>query len=130
MKQCETLLKRVMSHQFGKVFDKPVDIVKWNIPDYFTIIKHPMDLGTVKSKLISCEYTSLMDFAADVRLTFSNAMSYNPPGNDVHVMAETLSKYFETRWKPIEKILAIDDVPSEPSKPTTCIEKSEIVDPR
>lgn len=129
MKQCETLLKRVMSHQFGKVFDKPVDIVKWNIPDYFTIIKHPMDLGTVKSKLISCEYTSLMDFAADVRLTFSNAMSYNPPGNDVHVMAETLSKYFETRWKPIEKILAIDDVPSEPSKPTTCIEKSEIVDP-
>ncbi|KAK7389177.1 hypothetical protein VNO78_24012 [Psophocarpus tetragonolobus] len=128
MKQCEALLKRVMSHQFGRVFDKPVDIVKWNIPDYFTIIKHPMDLGTVKSKLNSGEYSSLMDFAADVRLTFSNAMTYNPPGNDVHVMAETLSKYFETRWKPIEKkFLAIDDVPSEPSKLPTFVQ-TEIAD--
>nr|KYP65314.1 Bromodomain-containing protein DDB-G0270170 [Cajanus cajan] len=128
VKQSESLLNRVMSHQFGKVFDKPVDVVKWNIPDYFTIIKHPMDLGTVKSRLISGEYSSLMDFAADVRLTFSNAMTYNPPGNDVHVMAETLNKYFETRWKPIEKkILAIDDVPSEPSKSTTCVE-TEIAD--
>ncbi|KAL2321706.1 hypothetical protein Fmac_026085 [Flemingia macrophylla] len=128
VKQCESLLNRVMSHQFGKVFDKPVDVVKWNIPDYFTIIKHPMDLGTVKSRLISGEYSSLMDFAADVRLTFSNAMTYNPPGNDVHVMAETLNKYFETRWKPIEKkILAIVNVPYEPSKPTNCVE-TEIAD--
>ncbi|RDX83731.1 Transcription factor GTE10, partial [Mucuna pruriens] len=128
MKQCESLLNRVISHQCGRFFDKPVDIVKWNIPDYFTIIKHPMDLGTVKAKLISGEYSSLMDFAADVRLTFSNAMTYNPPGNDVHVMAETLSKYFETRWKPIEKkILAIDEVPSEPSRPITCVE-TEIAD--
>ncbi|KAK7265581.1 hypothetical protein RJT34_33202 [Clitoria ternatea] len=128
MKQCESLLNRLMSHQFGKVFDKPVDVLKWNIPDYFTIIKHPMDLGTVKKRLSSGEYSSLVDFAADVRLTFSNAMTYNPPGNDVHIMAETLSKYFETRWKPLEKkILAIDVVPSEPSKPISCVE-TEIAD--
>lgn len=103
MKQCENLLNRVMSHQFGWVFNTPVDVVKLNIPDYFTVIKHPMDLGTVKSRIASGKYSSPLDFAADVRLTFSNAMTYNPPGNDVHVMAETLSKYFEVRWKPLEK---------------------------
>ncbi|ESQ49997.1 hypothetical protein EUTSA_v10020201mg [Eutrema salsugineum] len=103
MKQCETLLKRLMSHQFCWLFKTPVDVVKMNIPDYFTIIKHPMDLGTVKSKLTSGTYSSPSEFCADVRLTFSNAMTYNPPGNDVYMMADTLSKFFEVRWKTIEK---------------------------
>ncbi|XP_011652591.1 transcription factor GTE10 isoform X4 [Cucumis sativus] len=103
LKQCEQLLQRLMSHTFGWVFNTPVDVVKLNIPDYFTVIKHPMDLGTVKSKLTAGEYTHPLDFAADVRLTFSNAMTYNPPANDVHTMAKTLSKFFEVRWKTIEK---------------------------
>ncbi|KAJ6760872.1 TRANSCRIPTION FACTOR GTE10 [Salix purpurea] len=117
MKQCESLLNRLMAHQFGWIFKTPVDVVKLNIPDYFTIIKHPMDLGTVKSKIVSGEYTSPSGFAADVRLTFSNAMKYNPPGNDVHIMAETLSKYFEVRWKAIEKKLPVTTgVESMPSR--------------
>lgn len=112
MNQCDNLLNRLMSHQHGWVFNTPVDVVKLNIPDYFNVIKHPMDLGTVKRKLMSGEYLSPLDFAADVRLTFSNAMTYNPRGNDVHFMAETLSKYFEVRWKPIEKkVPVIVDAP-------------------
>lgn len=103
MKQCDTLLKRVMSHQYAWVFNSPVDVVKLNIPDYFTIIKHPMDLGTVKSKLASGAYSSPLEFVADVRLTFTNATAYNSPENDVHIMAVTLSKFFEVRWKTIEK---------------------------
>ncbi|MED6135580.1 hypothetical protein PIB30_117831 [Stylosanthes scabra] len=50
-------------------------------------------------------------------------MTYNPPGNDVHLMAETLSKIFETKWKPIEKKLpAMNSARSEPSKPTSYVE--------
>ena len=79
MKQCETLLNRLMSHQFGWVFNTPVDVVTLKIPDYFTVIKHPMDLGTVKSKLSSGQYSSPLGFAADVRLMFSNCYKYNPP---------------------------------------------------
>ncbi|KAI3901879.1 hypothetical protein MKW92_037403 [Papaver armeniacum] len=106
MKQCDTLLKRVMTHQFSWVFKEPVDVVKLNIPDYFTVIKQPMDLGTVQRKIDTGAYLSPLDFVADVRLTFSNAKTYNPRGNDVHTMADTLSKYFEVRWKPIEKRLS------------------------
>ena len=116
MKQCENLLNRLMSHQFSWVFNTPVDVVKHNIPDYFTVIKNPMDLGTIKGKVASGEYSSPLDFAADVRLTFSNAMTYNPAGNDVHIMADTLRKYFEVRWKPIEKKLQLaTDVQIKPS---------------
>ncbi|KAL7161784.1 hypothetical protein ACSBR2_042290 [Camellia fascicularis] len=112
MKQCESLLSRLMSHQYGWAFNTPVDVVKLNIPDYFDVIKHPMDLGTVKSKLLSGEYSSPLGFAADVKLTFSNAMTYNPRENDFHFMAETLGKYFEVRWKSIEKkVPVIIDTP-------------------
>ncbi|KAM1025657.1 hypothetical protein ACFX2I_038670 [Malus domestica] len=125
MKQCDQLLTRLIKHQFGWVFENPVDVVKLNIPDYFTVIKHPMDLGTVQSKLNSGVYSCPLGFAADVRLTFSNAMTYNPPGNDVHIMAETLSKYFEQRWKPIAKKLPVaTGVQSLPSRarPAVCEE--------
>ncbi|XP_061952352.1 transcription factor GTE8-like isoform X2 [Populus nigra] len=128
MKQCEALLNRLMAHQFGWIFNTPVDVVKLNIPDYFTIIKHPMDLGTVKGKIVSGEYLSPLGFAADVRLTFSNAMKYNPPGNDVHSMAETLSKYFEVRWKVIEKKLPVTTgVESMPSRTDVHIERETTV---
>ncbi|XP_054794111.1 transcription factor GTE8-like isoform X2 [Prosopis cineraria] len=119
MKQCEALLKRLMNHQYAWVFNTPVDVVKLNLPDYFTIIKHPMDLGTVKGKITSGAYSSPLEFVADVRTTFSNAMTYNPPGNDVHIMADTLSKYFEVRWKAIEKKLPRTDPLPLPEKSDT-----------
>ncbi|KAI3823975.1 hypothetical protein L1987_05421 [Smallanthus sonchifolius] len=107
-KQCESLLKKLMTHQHGWVFNKPVDVVALKITDYFNVIKNPMDLGTIKEKLGSGKYSSPLEFLADVRLTFSNAMTYNPPGNDVHIMADVLSKFFELRWKQIEKKLPVN----------------------
>ncbi|KAK7338388.1 hypothetical protein VNO77_18995 [Canavalia gladiata] len=109
MKDCESLLKRLMSQKYAWVFNIPVDVVKLNLPDYFTIIQHPMDLGTIKGKITAGAYAGPLEFAGDVRLTFSNAMTYNPPGNDVHFMADTLRNYFELRWKTIEKKLPRSD---------------------
>ncbi|XWS44048.1 hypothetical protein CRYUN_Cryun15aG0011500 [Craigia yunnanensis] len=130
MKQCEGLLKRLMGHQYGWVFNQPVDIVKLNIPDYFTVIKHPMDLGTIKKKVASGAYASPLEFHADVRLTFSNAMTYNPSGNNVHVMADTLYKFFEVRWKNIEKKLPITGAQLLQSKaPAEDIETSKTMPP-
>lgn len=123
MKQCEALLKRLMSHQYAWVFNTPVDVAKLNIPDYLTVIKHPMDLGTIKTKLASGAYLSPLDFHTDVKLTFNNAMTYNPPGNDVHLMADTLAKYFELRWKAIEKKLSKTDAQLLTAKSGPCEDK-------
>ncbi|WZZ44288.1 hypothetical protein YC2023_040547 [Brassica napus] len=111
MKECQTLLDRVWSHKLGVAFRNPVDPVLLNIPDYFTVVKHPMDLGTIRSRLRAGEYSSPLEFAADVRLTFSNSMAYNPPGNQYHKMARDLSAYFESRWKIIERKLPVVEPP-------------------
>uniref|UniRef100_A0A6M2EI98 Bromo domain-containing protein n=1 Tax=Populus davidiana TaxID=266767 RepID=A0A6M2EI98_9ROSI len=101
-KNCSTLLDKLMKNKHGWVFNTPVDAKGLGLHDYFTIIRHPMDLGTVKSRLTKNWYKSPEEFAEDVRLTFHNAMKYNPKGQDVHVMAEQLLDIFETKWAVIK----------------------------
>ncbi|CAN8295348.1 unnamed protein product [Cochlearia groenlandica] len=101
-KNCSALLERLIKHKHGWVFKAPVDVKGLGLHDYFTIIEHPMDLGTVKSTLTNNLYKSPREFAEDVRLTFHNAMTYNPEGQDVHVMAVILLQLFEERWAVIE----------------------------
>ncbi|KAL2522610.1 Transcription factor GTE7 [Forsythia ovata] len=95
MKRCGQILAKLMKHKHGWVFNKPVDVKGLGLHDYHQIIKTPMDLGTVKLKLEKNVYESPLDFAADVRQTFNNAMIYNPKGQDVHIMAEILLNLFE-----------------------------------
>lgn len=102
-KICNNLLARLMKHKFGWVFNKPVDAEGLGLHDYFTIVKHPMDLGTVQTRLNKNWYKSPREFSEDVRLTFRNAMLYNPKGQDVHFMADALLKMFEEKWAVIEK---------------------------
>ncbi|EPS67854.1 hypothetical protein M569_06920 [Genlisea aurea] len=101
-RNCSTLLQRLMKHKFSWVFNTPVDVMGMGLLDYYDIIKHPMDLGTIKTKLSEGVYNSPREFADDVRLVFNNALTYNPKGQDVHTMAEELLQIFEERWGVIE----------------------------
>lgn len=101
-KSCNALLQRLMKHKNGWVFNEPVDAEKFGVSDYHDVIKQPMDLGTVKSRLAQNFYKVPKEFADDVRLTFSNALTYNRKGHEVHAMAEQLLNIFEEKWKVIE----------------------------
>lgn len=100
--ECEKILKTLMTHKYGNLFNTPVDPVELAIPDYFTIITHPMDLGTIHKKLEDNSYPFAEAFADDIRLTFSNAMRYNPPKNFVHLMAKELNVLFDRYWRSFE----------------------------
>ncbi|KAG7589949.1 Bromodomain-like superfamily [Arabidopsis suecica] len=102
LKSCNNLLTKLMKHKSGWVFNTPVDAVRLGLHDYHNIVEKPMDLGTVKTRLSKSWYKSPLEFAEDVRLTFNNAMLYNPVGHDVHHMAEFLLNLFEEKWAPLE----------------------------
>ena len=70
-------------HEVAGPFLTPVDPVKLNIPDYFDIIKQPMDLGTIKRMLATNEIKSREEFVDKVRLVFDNAILYNKPYDEV-----------------------------------------------
>ncbi|KAJ4879430.1 hypothetical protein Rs2_36484 [Raphanus sativus] len=101
-KSCNALLSKLMKHKDGWVFNVPVDAKGLGLHDYHAIVKEPMDLGTVKGKLGDGSYESPLDFAEDVRLTFNNAILYNPVGHEVHSMAKFLLNMFEEKWVSIE----------------------------
>ena len=62
-RKCRDLLKDLMSRQSSNPFSRPVDIVKLGIPDYPTVVTHPMDLGTVRDQLRLRYYKSILHFA-------------------------------------------------------------------
>ncbi|XP_076946993.1 transcription factor GTE7-like [Bidens hawaiensis] len=95
MRECGQILGKLMKHKHGWVFNTPVDAAAMKLYDYHNVISNPMDLGTIKSKLLKNEYESPLAFASDVRLTFENAMVYNGRGSDVFAMAERLLLMFE-----------------------------------
>lgn len=100
---CSQILVKLMKHKWPWVFNTPVDVVGLGLHDYHLIIvKKPMDLGTVKLNLEKRFYASPLDFATDVTLTFNNAVTYNPKGQDVYFMAEKLLDHFDPAFKKFE----------------------------
>lgn len=69
-----------------------------NLPDYPLVIKKPMDLSKMRSKLQAFEYANAGEFAEDMRLIFSNCYRYNPPGSDVFEAGKKLQGEFEQRY--------------------------------
>ena len=51
---------------FAPFFDRPVDSKL--VPDYYSVIKRPMDLGTLKSKLHDGHYSAPQQFAEVAQL--------------------------------------------------------------
>ncbi|KAG1361464.1 putative transcription factor GTE7 [Cocos nucifera] len=100
MKKCSQILTKLMKHKKSIWFNSLVDVVGMGLHDYFQIIGHPMDLGTMKSKLNKGLYPSPLEFAADIRLTFNNALLYNPEGHEVHKLADQFLRLFEGLFCP------------------------------
>ncbi|XP_040159481.1 homeotic protein female sterile-like isoform X4 [Anopheles arabiensis] len=108
LKSCNEILKELFSKKhsgYAWPFYKPVDAELLGLHDYHDIIKKPMDLGTVKRKMDNREYKSAPEFAADVRLIFTNCYKYNPPDHDVVAMGRKLQDVFEMR---------LANIPDEP----------------
>ncbi|ORY94273.1 Bromodomain-containing protein [Lobosporangium transversale] len=84
--------------EFMFPFMEPVDWEKLMIPDYPKIIKHPMDVGTIRKKLEADEYDRASQFRDDIQLVLSNCFTFNAPDNPVHIMGRRMQQLFEQLW--------------------------------
>jgi hypothetical protein len=99
LQQCFKILQDIKKDQWSWPFAEPVDIVALNIPDYYNVIKFPMDLKTIEKKLFSNKYEKVEDFATDMRRIWSNCYTYNAPTTDISLMAKKLDNVFEEKIK-------------------------------
>ncbi|EGG12925.1 uncharacterized protein MELLADRAFT_31247, partial [Melampsora larici-populina 98AG31] len=95
------VLKYLKKQKLAAPFLHPVDAEKLQIPDYPTIIKHPMDLATVETRLAlkPSYYKSAEEFIADVNLIFNNCYTYNGHESTISRMALDLSALFDSQMK-------------------------------
>uniref|UniRef100_A0A8D3D6N3 ATPase family AAA domain-containing protein 2 n=1 Tax=Scophthalmus maximus TaxID=52904 RepID=A0A8D3D6N3_SCOMX len=76
--------KRLATDKRFNIFSKPVDIEE--VSDYLEVIRKPMDLSTVMTKIDTHKYLTVKEFLVDIDLICSNALEYNPdkdPGDKV-----------------------------------------------
>jgi bromodomain-containing factor 1 len=101
LKFCEEVLAEMEKPKyaaFSGPFSIPVDPVALNIPNYFTVIKKPMDLQTVRNKLKEGSYGSANDFEKDVKQIFINCYKFNPAGNHVNILGHQFEEVFNLAW--------------------------------
>ncbi|XP_069823770.1 bromodomain testis-specific protein-like isoform X2 [Dendropsophus ebraccatus] len=90
----KVVLKAIWKHHFSWPFQQPVDAAKLNLPDYYQIIKNPMDLSTIRKRLEYNYYPRALDCMQDFNTMFTNCYIYNKPGDDIVLMAQELEKVF------------------------------------
>jgi bromodomain-containing protein 8 len=77
---------QISQHRNGNIFHNPIKTSE--APDYYDIIKRPMDLKTIKARIRDGQIASSDEFQRDVYLMFANSLMYNRPGSDIYNMAE------------------------------------------
>ena len=84
-------LKLLKDWDKGKIFYIPVresiENKEFTAPGYFDLIRNPMDLKTIESKIDSRKYQDQNDLYKDLKLICDNAILYNKEGTDIHEKA-------------------------------------------
>ena len=131
LKFCDKVLGELEKQKNGAFnwpFLVPVDPVALNIPTYHSIIKKPMDLQTMRTKLNQGEYENAKDFEADTRLIFSNCYKFNPPGDVINSAGHEMEKFFDAEWAKKREWLESNTPASGPPSPGSSAEAEESED--
>ena len=131
-----SIMKTMWKHQHAWPFHFPVNTIKLNLPDYFEIIKKPMDMATIRKRLDNNYYWEAQEAIQDFNQMFTNCYIYNKPGEDIVIMAKSLEKYFisKLRTLPTEETVIVSAGDSSSSsmksvKPKVSISKPPVPSP-
>lgn len=101
---CDEVLQELMSNKhwgMNQWFLDAVDAEGLGIPDYYSIIKNPMDLGKIQKMLATGAIPSLKEFDKNVTLMFDNCYQFNGPPSTggVSVFAKQLQDLYNSQMK-------------------------------
>lgn len=94
LRKCEKLTLLIYSNILSAPFHEPVSPLARH---YYQIIKRPMDLSVIRSRLntsSSAHYSSCGEFVSDVQLMFKNCAKFNYPDSEVAQAGRSLQTFF------------------------------------
>ncbi|XP_043274049.1 nucleosome-remodeling factor subunit NURF301 isoform X2 [Venturia canescens] len=95
------LIKQIQAHKSAWPFMEPVDPNE--APDYYKVIKEPMDLQTIELRITDRSYKKLSEFIGDMTKIFDNCRYYNPKESPFFKCAESLETYFVHKIKSLRE---------------------------
>ncbi|CAF1385903.1 unnamed protein product [Rotaria sordida] len=98
------LTDQLLAHKMAWPFQKPVDIK--DVPNYYTIIKDPMDLTTLKTKVMNSKFNTICDYIRDVNKIFNNCRQFNSINSTFSQCANVVDTYFRQL---LENLMIKDD---------------------
>nr|XP_020652342.1 protein polybromo-1 isoform X3 [Pogona vitticeps] len=87
-------------HLISELFQKLPSKVQY--PDYYAIIKEPIDLKTIAQRIQNGSYKSINAMTKDIDLLVKNAKTYNEPGSQVFKDANAIKKIYNMKKAEIE----------------------------
>ncbi|KAK1790530.1 hypothetical protein P4O66_014412 [Electrophorus voltai] len=117
-RKCERLLLRIYCNELSTDFQDPV--TPSSMPEYNEIIKTPMDLSKVRSKLEDKQspgYKSTDCFVADMRLIFKNCATFHKEDTEMSSVGANLENYFEEQLRLLYPDRTFPDVKEEGAAP-------------
>ncbi|CAI2167553.1 2721_t:CDS:10 [Funneliformis geosporum] len=83
-------------------------------PEYYTVIKKPIAINTIKSRAEKDKYKTVDQFRDDVHLMFQNARIFNEDESEVYIDSQVLEREFDNKFreltKEIEEPLALSNI--------------------
>ncbi|XP_078271051.1 tripartite motif-containing protein 66-like isoform X2 [Rhinoraja longicauda] len=100
-RKCEKLTLHLYCYPLSLPFHEPVSPLARH---YYQIIKRPMDLSTVRVKLLKkspLHYYTPEEFISDIQLMFLNCAKFNYPDSEVAQAGRSLETYFDEKLQDI-----------------------------
>ncbi|XP_023731226.1 uncharacterized protein LOC111878993 isoform X1 [Lactuca sativa] len=94
-----SVIKKTMKLDAADPFNRPVDPVALEIPDYFDVIDTPMDFGTICNNLENgLKYMNSGDVFKDVEYIWYNCVKYNKKGDHILELMKRVKTFFTKYW--------------------------------
>merc|ERR1739848_515021 len=97
MKWMEPSTNRILSKPFHKLPTKK------ELPDYYELIREPIDLRKIKERIKKDRYGSVQDMSRDFELLMSNTQTYNIDGSLIYEDSLVLQTVYQHAIECIEK---------------------------
>lgn len=93
-------------------FKNPVDPVE--VPNYYSVIKNPMDLSTMLQKLLDNQYQNLSAVKEDFELIIRNCEAFNPENSWIRQNSDKFKTNLDKAWRKLLETLKKKEI--DPNK--------------
>ncbi|KAL1924031.1 uncharacterized protein VTP21DRAFT_7066 [Calcarisporiella thermophila] len=93
LKLINMVWRDIANHKNAAVFMNPIK--EQQAPNYYEIVKRPIDLKSIKQRVRDGKITTTDEFHRDVMLMFANAAMYNKEDSNIYNLAQEMKEEVE-----------------------------------